>query len=103
MTGLDSTTSITGRGVAANYHASYAEGVLSSLPGVGSQHLPLSAHAQHQLRYGRSSENRESEIRSGIHNSGNLSQQYASPLGDPYALSLSSMSPTTGVHILDNI
>ena len=68
--------------------------------GVG-HNLPLSSVHSHQLRYGRNSENRESEIRSGIHNSGNIAQQYAAHPGDPYPLSLSSMSPTTGVSTLD--
>ena len=96
ITGLDSLTSVAGRGAAANYHAAYIEGALAHQVGVGNN-LPLNVQA-HQLRYGRNSENRESEIRSGLHNSGNMPQQYAAHPGDPYPISLSSMSPTTGVN-----
>ena len=97
ITGLDSLTSVTGRAAAANYHASYIEGALAHQVGVGNN-VPLNVQAHH-LRYGRSSENRDSEIRSVLHNSGNISQQYAAHPGDPYPISLSSMSPTTGVII----
>ena len=98
ITGLDSLTSVTGRGSAANYHASYLEGALANQINAGNN-LPLNVQAHH-LRYGRSSENRDSEIRSGIYNSGNITQPYTAHVGDPYPISLSSMSPTTGVIVI---
>ena len=94
--GLDSLTSATGRSVGSNYHASYLEGVLGPHAGIN---LPTSVQP-HLLRYGRNSENRDREIGSSINSSGNISQQYAAPLGDPYPLALSSMSPTAGVRII---
>ena len=93
MTGLDSLQSVTGRGATSNYHAGYTEGNLAQHLGVGNN-LPLTAQ---QIRYGRSSENRDSETRSSIPNSGVLPQQYAGHPGEAYTHSLSSMSPTTGM------
>ena len=93
VAGLDSLPSVTGRGATANYHAGYTEGNLVQQLG-GGNNLPYTAN---QIRYGRSSGNRDSDIRSSIHGGGTLPPQHAAHQGEPYPLSLSSMSPSTGM------
>ena len=94
VAGLDSLTSLAGRGATVNYNTSYVEG--SHQIGMGSN-LPL--HLQsHHLRHGRNNETRNNEIRASSHVGGSTSHQYNTPNMDQYALSLSSMSTATGVY-----
>ena len=92
VAGLDSLPSVTGRGATANYHGGYPDANIAQQLGSGSN-IPFAAH---QNRYGRSSGNRD-DIRSTIHNSGAVPQQHAGHQGEAYPLSLSSMSPSTGM------